>query len=341
MHTKPDNLAKVLVMNKRSFFLFYFFCIALLGRAPSDITWAKAPETAKIVFASNRNGNLDIYLMNPDGSDVIQLTEHLSGDYDPVFSPTGEHILFVSHRDGIRDLYLMDTNGRNVKRVFTRAADRSQPAWAPDGKKIVYFRYHDQAIYTAGIDGKNETPLALAGEFGGQPAWSPDGERIVFSFGPAAEGHKIPPDGYPLIFISPQGGNRRKVSLGDIRHTGPSWSPDGEWIAFADFPWFLHERDQGTIHMMKPNGTERKQIVPKAGGYARDPKWSPDSTHLLYEKNVNGELQIFTVNVHSRVTKPLTNSRRNVLGSWFDPAALPVHPQAYLLTTVWGKLKQQ
>lgn len=307
------------------------------------MVWGQAPETSKIVFASDKGGKkgtLDIYLMNPDGSDVIRLTDHPQGNYAPVFSPTGENILFVSHRDGIRDLYLMDADGRNVKRMFTSAADRSQPAWAPDGKSIVYFRYHDKAIYTAGIDGKNETPLALAGEFGGQPAWSPDGERIVFSFAPEniAQADK---EGYPLIFIPAQGGARKKVSLKNLRHTGPSWSPDGEWIAFADFPWFLHEMDQGTIHIMKPNGTERKQIVPKASGYAEDPKWSPDGTQLLYEKNVNGELQIFTVNVHSRGTKPLTNSGRNVLGSWFDPAALPVQPQSDLLTTFWGKLKQQ
>ena len=317
-------------MNKRSFFLFCFLCVTLFCRV-SDITWAKAPETAKVVFASDRNGNLDIYLMNPNGSEVIQLTEHLSADYDPVFSPTGEHILFVSHRDGIRDLYLMDVDGRNVKAVFPRAVDRSEPAWSPDGKKIVYLR-DTESIYSADIDGENEKPLARAGEFGGQPAWSPDGDRIVFSFSPAARAQQEK-EGYPLIFIPAQGGVRKKVSLGDIRHIFPAWSPDGEWIAFADLPWFLHEINQGTIHIMRPDGSKRQQIVSRAGGFARDPTWFPNGIQLLYEKKSKDKKQLFTIDLTTRVTKQLTSQGQNIDGHLFDPAALPVHPQVQLLTT--------
>ncbi len=329
-------------MTQRSLLTFYVFCVVLFFSI-LYLSWGQAPETAKIVYASDKDNekwSLDIYLMNPDGGDVIRLTDHPAGDYAPVFSPTGKKILFVSHRDGIRDLYLMDANGRNVKRVFRSAVDRSEPGWSPDGKRIVYFRYNDKAIYTADIDGRNEKPLAIAGEFGGQPTWSPDGERIVFSFASANLAQQER-EGYPLIFISPEGQNRRKVSLDDLRHIDPIWSPDGEWIAFADSPWFLHEIDQGTIHIMKPDGTERQQIVSKAGGYAKRPIWSSDGTELLYEKKVGEQKHLFRVNITLRLKKQLTHQGVNSLGSWFDPAALLVQPQANLITTIWGKLKQQ
>ena len=325
-------------MKKRTVLIFYVFCLPL-SFSVLDLAWTKAPKTAKIVFASDITGNLDIYLMNPDGSEVAQLTQHQSRDYAPVFSPTGEHILFVSHRDGQRDVFLMDADGQNVKRVFKSAADRSAPAWSPDGNRIVYFRYHDEAIYTADLDGKNEKPLAVAGGFGGQPTWSPEGERIVFSFASANLAEKER-EGYPLIFISPEGQNRRKVSLDDLRHKYPSWSPDGGWIAFSDDPWFLDQKDMATIHIMRPDGTERKRIVSRAGGYARHPVWSPDGAELLYEKKVDEHIHLFRVNITLRSTKQLTHQGVNGLGSWFDPRALPVHPQVHLLTTPWGDLKQ-
>ena len=164
--------------------LFAFFsCISLvLCNAGIYRSWAKAPDSAKIVFASNRSGNLDIYLMNPDGNEVVKLTDNPAEDYAPVFSPIGEQILFVSHRDGIRDLYVMDADGRNQEKVFSSTIDRTDPAWSPDGKQIVYFRYKDATLCTAKINGKDETPIAKTGTFGGDPAWSPDGKTIVFTF---------------------------------------------------------------------------------------------------------------------------------------------------------------
>ena len=91
---------------------------AFLIFAPLSAVLAKAPETAKIVFTSRRDGNFEIYIMNPDGSDQINLTQHRAMDSAPVWSPTGEQIFFTSDRGGIEDLYLMDADGTNVRQVF-------------------------------------------------------------------------------------------------------------------------------------------------------------------------------------------------------------------------------
>ena len=84
--------------------------------------FAEAPKTAQIVFASARDGNREVYIMNPDGSQQIRLTDNPADDLYPTWSPTGEQILFVSDRVRIRDLYLMDADGSNVRRVFKRVA---------------------------------------------------------------------------------------------------------------------------------------------------------------------------------------------------------------------------
>ena len=72
----------------------------------------KPPETEKIVFVSKRDGNAEIYIMNPDGSEQVNLTQHPAEDYDPAWSPNGKHIVFTSDRtEGVFDLYLMNPDG--------------------------------------------------------------------------------------------------------------------------------------------------------------------------------------------------------------------------------------
>ena len=152
---------------------------AFLIFAPLSAVLAKAPETAKIVFTSRRDGNFEIYIMNPDGSDQINLTQHRARDSAPVWSPTGEQILFTSDRGGIEDLYLMDADGTNVRQVFKKLIGREFPTWSPDGKALTYHRFHTFSIYTASLDGKDEEELGD----GLWSAWSPNGSEIAFMTG--------------------------------------------------------------------------------------------------------------------------------------------------------------
>ena len=105
---------------KRLCFVLSIFLIF----APLCAVLARTPETAKVVFTSRRDGNFEIYIMNPDGSDEINLTQHRAKDSSPVWSPTGEQILFYSDRDGIEDIYLMDPDGTNVRQVFKKLIGR-------------------------------------------------------------------------------------------------------------------------------------------------------------------------------------------------------------------------
>ena len=78
--------------------------------------WAEALETEKIAFVSKRDGNAEIYIMNPDGTEQVNLTQHPAEDYDPAWFPDGKQILFSSNRAGrFFDLYLMDADGGNVQ----------------------------------------------------------------------------------------------------------------------------------------------------------------------------------------------------------------------------------
>ena len=321
--------------------------------------FAKAPTTPKILFTSAAwDGNYEIYSMNPDGSEQVNLTQHRANDVGAVWSPTGEQILFVSDRGGNRvvtdrDLYLMDPDGSNVRRVFKREAGRLDSTWSPDGERIAY-EYVDwgtrKTTIQIAILGEQEEEPIMKGFY---PAWSPDGTEIAYTTYLEGIGHA------------------RRVTLIDIR-TGkkklllpkkamdwqnhPSWSPTGDKLVFSwnknplppdhnplvdAFPpaWAAKE----TIYIVNSDGTDLKQLVDEAGPKAQYPRLSPNGEEVLYTQDVNSFMQIFKLDINSGIRTQLTHiGPRNLGGNWFDPAyALPVSPQPQLLTTTWGAVKKK
>src|SRR5207247_2169605 len=89
----------------------------------------------KIVFVSDRDGgNLEIYVMNADGSNQTRLTNNPAVDREPAWSPDGTQIVFWSNRDGDREIYKMNADGSSQTRLtYNSASDRS-PSWTSDGK---------------------------------------------------------------------------------------------------------------------------------------------------------------------------------------------------------------
>ena len=300
----------------------FLLCVLTLILAATQVSsvFAKAPSTAKIVFASTRDGNSEIYIMNPDGSKPVNLTRHPSRDLAPVWSPTGEHIAFNSNRDGTRDIYIMDADGKNVRKVFRRLAYREYPTWSPDGKKLAYTNASNWSIYVGTIEGGHEERITSTNFLGGWPAWSPDSSEIAFIL---TEG----PWAYSLKVVNLE--TRQEKILMPKEEIGkffdPDWSPDGTRIAFY---W-----SKKGIYVMDRKGRGLKRLVSNASR----PAWSPLGDELVYGK----KQQLFKYNLGSRRSKQLTHGAINFGADWFNPQVLPVHPQSSLLTTKWATLKQR
>ncbi len=336
--------------------LLFIFSMILLMLICGGVyrVFAKAPTTPKILFTSTQDGNREVYMMNPDGSEQMNLTQHRATDLGAVWSPTGEQILFVSDRQGtrVRDLYVMDPDGSNVRRVFKKKAKgwRSDPTWSPDGKHFAY-NYSDRDRFEFGLYlgtfGEADAELLSSGS---SPAWSPDGSEIVCSVGHGK--------GTRLIFINVRT-REREQPLPDkalLWQFDPSWSAGGDRLAFAGnkhpLPVILDRdlhnawKDKQTVFIVNRDGTGLRQLVEEAGPYAQYPALSPDGSEVLYTQEINGQLQIFKVDVNSQIRTQLTHGgivfQANTGGDWFDPAyALPVSPQPDLLTTTWGELKKK
>ena len=316
----------------KNMYIFIVVCFSLsLVFSPVLQIWAKAPRTAKIAFASNRDGNWEIYLMNPDGSQQERLTRNNALDHSPVWSPTGEHILFTSDRDGIRDLYMMDADGSRVRRVFRELAVRREPTWSPDGESIAFHAETPEwSIQTATIHGGDVKQVASAEWHGGNPSWSANGKDIAF-VGDAGGTHRI--------FIVKLGSDDVRTFLRkeSPRMSTPSWSPQGDKLAFGWSRWGL--RNKSAIFVANRDGSNLRQISERIP-LAYYPAWSPDGDKIVYVgEAVERDRQIFVVDVETGSQTQLTHRGRNITPNWFDPKSLSVSPQQHLLTTTWGNIK--
>ena len=331
-------------------FLFLLSISVLLVFSSLFSVWAERPLRAKIVYTSTRDGNAEIYMMNTDGSQQVRLTNHRGDDFDPAWSPSGEHIAFVSERDhpGLYDIYLMDADGGNIRRAFDELDYRTAPTWSPDGKKIAYHTYSpvpDWAVYCStinGVEGERITEVGIHPS--GFPAWSPDGDEIAFT----ARIPKKPPQlgvvpiEWRIWTVNLQTGEKEvlpvKINKGDLYY--PVWSPDGKQLAFS---WWKRDGENPSIYTVTRNGRRPKEIVRNAFGMLA---WSPDGKEILYKKRAAGaENQLFKMDLDSQIKTPLaligptTRHGQNTGWDWFDPGILPVSPKPELLTTVWGKMK--
>ena len=160
-----------------------------------NLAWA--PDGRQIIYAPNlhsedhrKQQQIDIFMINADGTGERNLTQHPALDTTSCWSPDGKYIVFSSTRGEGWELYRMEIATREVRQL-TRLGFASAPDWSPDGKYIV-FTHQTQGgryIYTMRADGKNVRPLLRQlrnGHFGtslimsGFPRWSPDSRYILY-----------------------------------------------------------------------------------------------------------------------------------------------------------------
>ncbi len=146
---------------------------------------AWSPDGTKIAFGSTRDTNPQIYVMDPNGSNVVRLTHNSAADGQPAWSPDGTKIAFATDRDGNNEIYVMNANGSVQVNLTNNAGSDLAPAWSPDGTKIAFQsdRQTNYAVWVMNADGSNPTRLTSPSTPNGAPSWSPDGTRIAYEQG--------------------------------------------------------------------------------------------------------------------------------------------------------------
>jgi len=143
---------------------------------------AWSPDSTRIAFTTDRDGNNEVYLMNADGTGITRLTNNAAADEQPAWSPDGGKIAFVSNRTGNAEIWVMDSTGANPVQLTNDGGNDIAPSWSPDSTRIAFMsdRAGDFAIFVMNANGSNVRQLTNAGVPDELPSWSPDGTRLVY-----------------------------------------------------------------------------------------------------------------------------------------------------------------
>jgi uncharacterized delta-60 repeat protein len=256
----------------------------------------------KIVFESNRDGNSEIYSMNPDGTGVTNLTNNSAADTRPAASPDGSKIAFASNRDGDFEIYTMFADGSNLTQMTTNTAADEEPAWSPDGLYLAFDsnRDGDYEIFVTTGAPNVATQFTTNTADDRRPDWSPDGTKIVFDTD--RDGNReLYTIGYVLANGNP--GAQTRLTNNAFGDFSPDWSPDGSKIAFDT------DRDSNKeIYTMNADGSGQTNRT-NNGGYDVEPSWSPDGAKITWDADRGqGNFDVYSMNADGSGQLQLTTN---------------------------------
>jgi TolB protein len=255
-----------------------------------------------ILFTSDRQDDLEVYVIDPETGVEQALTNSLPDEHAPMLSPGGSMAAFLSGSEGSMALEVMQVDGDGRRRLGQPAARIDSYRWSPDGRRIAYVSQNDGDSFLYVIDADGGAPMLLTAvpvdHVGG---WSPRGDDVVFA---------VSSLGNRGIWVrNPDGVN--ELRLTDQDDYQPVWSPDAKRIAF------LSRRDGNPeLYVMRADGSEQTRLT-----NTTEPEyqvsWSPKGRRILFVSERDGNPEIYVTDVRGdNVVRLTTNNVRDDEPVW-------------------------
>lgn len=269
------------------------------------------PQSHAMVFTASLDGSHNLFHLGLDNGELRQLTATFPLDWSPDFGPIGKRIVFESGGSIGRNIYMMDLHTLQVTPSLTHSqASNMEPTWSPDGEWIVFvsnranftsnlFRLRADRRESASLRAEQLTRYVDAAT--AAPTWSPDGQYIAFTVSYLSDDGSRRADLYRLRVVDDallQANLQPELVFtngGFIRD--PSWSPDGQWIAFSS-----ELAGNSDIFRVEVNGSTVQQLTDSPSS-ERWPAWSPDGQWIAYARSA----YIYRQSLRDQSTERLTS----------------------------------
>ncbi|MEO6385465.1 MAG: DPP IV N-terminal domain-containing protein [Sphingomonas sp.] len=199
-------------------------------------TPAFSPDGTRVAYASERDGNSEIYVKNVDGSGEVRLTNDPGMDIHPIWLSDGSGLIFNSSRRAknaedpeIFDIFSIRPDGTGLRQITRHNGVSTYASVSPDGRRLLFRRVVDgnSEVFVANADGSNEVNLTNKPGFDGWALWSPDSKRIVFV------SDRTNKDALEIYLMNADGTGVVQLTHANVRSFAPGFSPDGRKILYT------------------------------------------------------------------------------------------------------------
>lgn len=259
-----------------------------------------------IVFASERDGDINLYMAREDGAELKRLTSDAADDLVPRCSPDGRQVVFLRGTFNAGDIYRLNLEDSAESPLTTDAARNSTPQWSRDGD-LVYFTKRDgefDRIAVMHADGSDVRFLTDGKAHDTMPGVSPDGKHLVhhtYRYGKETELHLI------------------DIATGESgRLTNAPGSDYEASFAGPDEVVFSSDRDGGHYRIYAASiATGETRLLADTGEDAWAPRYSPVSRDVLFNTGKMGAWRLLRVPLAGGDAMPvLADGHSNLSGDW-------------------------